>query len=176
MSRWRAHDPPLYAPSGARLDRIDLTILRRLQEDAHLENRALAREVGLSDSGCLLRVRRLEEGGAICGYSAVTDDSMFAAWSMLWIQIKLRGQAQDQRSQFEMALDDAPDVIEAHDLAGRFDYLVKAALPSLSAWCDLRVRIDPCNAFIKAVDILPSVRTVKRKSLHPLLSVAGALG
>ena len=57
MKRWR--HPPLYAPNGARLDTVDLELLRRLQADARVQNQTLAREMNLSASGCLQRVRRL---------------------------------------------------------------------------------------------------------------------
>jgi DNA-binding Lrp family transcriptional regulator len=170
MKRWR--HPPLYAPNGARLDTVDLELLRRLQADARVQNQTLAREMNLSASGCLQRVRRLEEAGAICGYAAITEESMFDAWSVFWIKVKLRGQAQSRRGDFEAALHAAKDVIEAHDMAGRFDYLLKAALPSVSAWTELREQLDPENCFIKSVDILPGVRTVKGRGPHPLLSIS----
>jgi Lrp/AsnC family leucine-responsive transcriptional regulator len=166
----RAHTPPLYAPNGARLDPTDLELLRRLQTNARIQNQALAREVGLSPSGCLQRVRRLEEGGVIRGYVAVTEESVFASWSVLWIKVKLRGRAQKRRAEFEAALQDAPEVMEAHEVAGRFDYFLKAALPSVAAWGALRARLDPDDVFIKSVDVMAGVRTAKRKSPHPLLA------
>jgi DNA-binding Lrp family transcriptional regulator len=166
--QWRPR-PQLYAPSGARLDPVDLELLRRLQEDAHIQNQALARALGLSASGCLKRVRRLEEGGAIKGYVALAEETMFASWSLLWINVKLRRRAHKRRDDFEAALRATPEVIEAHSIAGRFDYILKTALPSTSAWEALRERLDPENGFIKSVDVLPGLRTAKEKSPHPLL-------
>jgi len=166
--QWRSR-PQLYAPSGARLDHVDLELLRRLQEDAHIQNQALARSLGLSASGCLKRVRRLEEGGAIKGYVALAEETMFASWSMLWGSIKLRRRAHKRREDFEAALRAAPEVMEAHSVAGRFDYILKTALRSVSAWDGLRERLDPENGFIKSVDMLPGLRTAKEKSPHPLL-------
>lgn len=166
--QWRSR-PQLYAPSGARLDHVDLELLRRLQEDANIQNQALARSLGLSASGCLKRVRRLEEGGAIKGYVALAEETMFASWSMLWVSIKLRRRAHKRREDFEAALRAAPEVMEAHSVAGRFDYILKTALRSVSAWDGLRERLDPENGFIKSVDVLPGLRTAKEKSPHPLL-------
>ncbi len=167
----RTHPPPLFAPNGARLDPVDLELLRRLHENARIQNQALARELGLSPSGCLKRMRRLEEGGAIKGYAAVAEEAMFASWSLLWVKVKLRNRAQKRRDDFEAALHAAAEVIEAHHIAGRFDYLLKAALPSVSAWDALRARLDPEGMVIKSVDILPGLRTAKEKSPHPLLSL-----
>lgn len=170
MTGRRSVTPPLFAPNGARLDPVDLELIRRLQEDAHIQNQTLAREVGLSPSGCLQRVRRLEEGGVIRGYVAVAEESVFASWSVLWIKVKLRGRAQKRRTDFEAALCSASEVMEAHEVAGRFDYLIKAALPSVAAWSELRERLDPDDAFIKSVDVLAGVRTAKGMSPHPLLA------
>ncbi len=166
--QWRSR-PQLYAPSGARLDPVDLELLRRLLEDANIQNQALARALGLSASGCLKRVRRLEKGGAIKGYVALAEETMFAPWSLLWVNVKLRRRALRRRDDFEAALRAVPEVIEAHSVAGRFDYLLRTALPSLSAWDGLRARLDPENRFIKSVDVLPGLRTAKEKSPHPLL-------
>jgi DNA-binding Lrp family transcriptional regulator len=81
----------------------------------------------------------------------------------------LRRRAHKRREAFEAALRAAPEVIEAHNVAGRFDYILKIALPSVSAWDALRARLDPENGFIKSVDVLPGLRTAKEKSPHPLL-------
>ncbi len=171
MTARRSVTPPLFAPNGARLDPVDLELIRRLQEDAHIQNQALARTLGLSASGCLKRVRRLEEGGAIKGYVALAEETMFDGWSMLWVSIKLRRRAHKRRESFEAALRETPEVIEAHSVAGRFDYILKIALPSVSAWDGLRERLDPENGFIKSVDVSPGLRTAKEKSPHPLLSL-----
>ena len=171
MTGRRSHTPPLYAPNGARLDDVDLELLRRLKADARIQNQTLARALGLSPSGCLKRVRRLEVAGAIKAYVAIAEESMFASWSMLWVNIKLRRRAHKRRGDFEAALRATPEVIEAHSVAGRFDYILKAALPSVSAWDALRERLDPENGFIKSVDVLPGLRTAKEKSPHPLLSL-----
>jgi Lrp/AsnC family transcriptional regulator, leucine-responsive regulatory protein len=47
----------------SRLDAIDLRILSALQDDGSLTNVDLAKQVGLSPSPCLARVRALEEAG-----------------------------------------------------------------------------------------------------------------
>lgn len=87
---------------------------------------------------------------------------MFDGWSMLWVSIKLRRRAHKRREAFEAALRETPEVIEAHSVAGRFDYILKIALPSVSAWDALRERLDPENGFIKSVDVAPT-HTAKEK-------------
>ncbi|MEC8937540.1 MAG: winged helix-turn-helix transcriptional regulator, partial [Pseudomonadota bacterium] len=60
-------------PKNRTLDRIDLKILRCLQENARISYVDLAAEVGLSTTPCLERVKRLERAGIIRGYQAILD-------------------------------------------------------------------------------------------------------
>ena len=53
-----------------KLDKIDKHILQVLQRDGKIQNIELAKEVGLSPSPCLRRVRLLEESGVITPYVA----------------------------------------------------------------------------------------------------------
>jgi len=57
-------------PSPAGLDRIDRKILSRLQQDGRMSVSQLAREVNLTITPTLERVRRLEATGHIEGYFA----------------------------------------------------------------------------------------------------------
>ena len=52
------------------LDRTDCAILRELQKNARIQNKTLAERVGVAESTCLQRVRRLRETGVIEDYRA----------------------------------------------------------------------------------------------------------
>ena len=52
------------------LDRIDLAILDALQKNGRISNVNLAKQVNLSPSPCLERVKKLEEEGYIEGNGA----------------------------------------------------------------------------------------------------------
>jgi len=55
----------------------DLQILRELSHNARSTNKNLAEKVGLSQSGCLERVRRLEERGVLLGaYAAIAPEAV----------------------------------------------------------------------------------------------------
>ena len=57
------------------LDRIDVHILKSLQNNGRISNRDLSKEVGLSPSSTIARVRQLTERGAIRGFSADIEPS-----------------------------------------------------------------------------------------------------
>ena len=56
-----------------KFDRAEKEIPRALQSQGRMSNVELADRVGLSESPCFRRVKALEEGGVIRGYSAQLD-------------------------------------------------------------------------------------------------------
>jgi len=77
------------------LDRLDKRLLQELQQDARLTNQALANAVGLSESACLRRVRRLESSGLIERYVALLDSAVLGCPGTVFVQITLQRQQHD---------------------------------------------------------------------------------
>ncbi len=61
------------APTAAKIDELDVGILRHLNEDARRSYRELAKALGVSISTVSNRVKRLEGEGVILGYVPVLD-------------------------------------------------------------------------------------------------------
>lgn len=162
--------PPLYAPSGARLDGVDLKILRLLQTGARASIQDIARRIELSHSGTLHRLRRLEESGAVVRYMAELDPAIFEGWPVTWIDLALTRSPPASRERFEQAIAEAPEVMEAIEIIGEFDLSLRAALRHASDWPVLRSALDPQAEFIDRARIRPVARIVKRSVPHPLLS------
>ena len=159
----------LFAVDGARLDDLDLEILRLLQIDGRTPNAVLARAIDLSPSATLQRVRRLEATGAIQRYVAEADETLFGAWSCMIIEVTLSGEGQRRRREFETNVSGERKIIEAAELAGAPDYLLRAAVPSAAHWPMLRDAIDPSGALMLATRVSLVVRQTKSRKPHPLL-------
>jgi len=115
-------------------DDFDKKILRELQADARISNADLADRIGLSPSPCLRRVRRLEETGAIRGYTAVIDPAAFG-WSMVAIAtIRLGRQNEDEIVMFEEAIRGWDEVLECHLVTGSRDYVLKVVAGDLQQY------------------------------------------
>lgn len=123
------------------LDRIDRRILRALQAEGRLPNAALAQQVGLSESACLARVRKLERSGVIQGYHARLDPFRVEIGLVLLVEIALEGQHRDERSRFEAAIGDIPQIVEASHVSGDTDYVLKVAVRSMPEWNALKDRL-----------------------------------
>lgn len=116
------------------LDSIDRRILRCLQASGRLSNVDLAREVGLSPTPCLERVRRLEQSGYITGYKALLDPKKLDAALVVFVQVTLDRTTPDIFDHFRKAVVGLPEVVECAMVAGGFDYLIKVRLKDMEAY------------------------------------------
>ena len=116
------------------LDRIDRNILRALQADGRLTNVALAKQVNLSPTPCLERVRRLGREGFIRGYAARLDPMRLDAGLTVFVQVTLDRTTSDIFDQFRDAVTDVPGIAECHMVAGGFDYLLKVRAKDMDAF------------------------------------------
>src|SRR5688572_2255269 len=69
-SRNRDLTPPSPMSSAVSLDQFDLKILAHLEREGRCSNVELADAIGLSQSPCLIRTKRLQQVGVIRGYRA----------------------------------------------------------------------------------------------------------
>ena len=107
------------------LDRTDRKILQLLQQNGRLTNVELARQVALSPTPCLERVRRLEREGYITGYVALADAGKLNASTLAFIQVSLTNTSTENLRDFNARMRALPEVEACHMVAGGFDYLLK---------------------------------------------------
>lgn len=123
---------PIKTPKS--LDRIDRNILRVLQKDGRISNVDLSKEVGLSATPCLERVKRLEKEGYIKGYSAILDPQKLGAALLVFVEIKLDKTSGDIFQEFSEAVHKLDELQECHLVSGNFDFLIKARVADMSAY------------------------------------------
>lgn len=127
----------------AKLDRIDLRIISVLQAEARITNLALSERVALSPSACLARVRRLESDGVFTSYRGhVCLDQVRPTAVTILAEVTLRQHHPIAFAQFERLLDAIPQVVEAAQVSGAFDYLLKIVVPDVRSWRALAARLQ----------------------------------
>ena len=109
--------------SNARLDPVDERILRLLVRNARATWREVGDVVGLSANAVAQRVRRLEQVGAVRGYTTVVDPSLDGLPDEALVL--LRTTTHVEAPDLEAALGAMPEVAEVLDLAGPVDYQVR---------------------------------------------------
>ena len=116
------------------LDEIDYRILARLQDNARISNSDLAREIGLSPSPCLRRVRDLENSGAIKGYAALLEPAVVGLPVSVFVQVTLERQVETALEDFERTVLARPEVMECYLMTGDADYMMRIVVADVRAY------------------------------------------
>jgi Transcriptional regulators len=122
------------------LDAIDRRILSALQRDGRLQNVELAKEVGLSPSPCLRRVRFLEEAGVIERYVALLDATKVGKGLTVFARVWLKGQDVETVDHFTDSVKQLPEVVECHLMAGDCDFLLRIVATDLDDYRRFQIK------------------------------------
>lgn len=114
--------------SAYEIDDIDRKILRLLREDAHLTTQEIADKVGLSQTPCWSRIKRLEDQGVITGYVALLNPEKIGKPMSVIIEINLDMHDDEKIENFSRHLSQLPEVTDAYLTTGEYDYVIMAAV------------------------------------------------
>jgi Lrp/AsnC family leucine-responsive transcriptional regulator len=118
------------------LDDLDLKILAILQDTGRISMVDLGNRVGLSETPCARRVKRLETAGIIKRYVALLDSEKIGAGVKALVQVRLLRQTPEAVEEFEQAIRKLSEVIECDLIAGDFDYVLHVRLKDVTALKD----------------------------------------
>ncbi len=107
------------------LDKIDRKIMTILQQDGRISNIELSRQINLSPTPCLERVRRLERDGYVRKYVALADPEKLNVNLSAFIQVLLTSTKTKDLQSFNQQMLMLEEVESCHMVAGGFDYLIK---------------------------------------------------
>ena len=130
---------------------IDRRILRELGRDGRISNVALADRVGLSPSACLRRVQELERTGVIRGYRAVTDPERMGRGFAAYVMVGLSSHTKAAQEGFERAMAIAPEVVECHNVAGAFEYLLRVECADLADYKRFHTEVLGTQSHVHAI-------------------------
>ena len=150
------------------LDRYDKAILAELQRDGRISNVQLAGIVSLSESACLRRVRALEQSGLIERYAALLDQKKAGLAGTVFVHIALRREEQSQLAEFEVAVQDIPEVMECHLMTGEFDYLLRVVIADMADFERLHNESLTRLPGVSRVNSSVAIRTVRKTTELPL--------
>ena len=149
------------------MDEKDRQIVAALQDNGRLTNQELSERVNLSPSPCLRRVRLLEEGGIIKGYTAVVDEAAYGLPITAFVRIRLERHTQAAIAAFERKVRDIDAIIDCYVMTGDADYLLRVLVESLQDYeVFVRTRLHLIEG-IASIDTSFAYGTVKRSTRFP---------
>lgn len=124
-----------------KLDKVDLQILRTLQENARLTTKELAAQVSLSSTPVFERLKRLEREGYIKKYIAVLDADKLNQGFVVFCNVKLRRMNKDISMEFTRIIQNIPEVTECYNISGSYDYLLKIHAPNMKYYQEFIINV-----------------------------------
>lgn len=124
-----------------KLDKVDLQILRTLQENARLTTKELAAQVSLSSTPVFERLKRLEREGYIKKYIAVLDADKLNQGFVVFCNVKLRRMNKDIAMEFTRIIQNIPEVTECYNISGSYDYLLKIHAPNMKYYLEFIINV-----------------------------------
>ncbi|HMO32416.1 MAG TPA: Lrp/AsnC family transcriptional regulator [Lacibacter sp.] len=118
---------------------MDRAILRLLQENARMTVKEIAARVHLSTTPVHERIRRMEQGGIIRGYTARVDAARVRKGLMVIVYVSLRAHSKTAGARFIKHIQELDEVIECYNISGAFDFMLKVVAENMDAYYDFHV-------------------------------------
>ncbi|NNF18073.1 MAG: Lrp/AsnC family transcriptional regulator [Gammaproteobacteria bacterium] len=118
------------------LDRFDLALLAKLQQDARSSWVDLAELVHLSPSACQRRVKALQLAGVITAYRAVVPPVAAGFAVEAFVAVRVERQDFALARKFRSAILDKPEVLGCHLLSGSIDFMLRVVATDLRSFGD----------------------------------------
>jgi len=116
------------------LDAIDRRILRELQRDATVAIADLAQLVGLSQTPCWKRIKRLTDAGIVTKRVALLDREKLDLGLVVFVSVRTSHHDAEWLDAFAGAAKSMPEVVEFYRLSGDTDYLLKVLVKDIAAY------------------------------------------
>lgn len=124
-----------------KLDKIDLDILRVLQDNSRLTTKELAAKVHLSTTPVFERVKRLEENGYIRKYIALLDAEKLNRGFVVFCCVKLEKLTHGIANNFTAFIQGVPEVTECYNISGEYDYILKVCAHDMKNYREFVINV-----------------------------------
>lgn len=152
------------------LDNINLKIIDFLSKDSSTPFVEIAKQIGISDATVHIRVRRLLAAGIINKFTISVDNNRLGYDHLAFMGINVEpGFAEELTDE----LSKVDEVLEIHEMHGRFDLLLKVRAKDLDQMRDIvvnKIRILPHIIETELMTVLKSRKEEQMVSLKKDLS------
>ncbi len=116
------------------LDQVDRRILAILQDDATVAIADIAERVGLTQTPCWKRVKRLQDAGVISARVALLNREALDLGLTVFVAVKTGRHDEDWLNTFAAGARALPEVVEFYRMSGDVDYLLKVVVRDIAAY------------------------------------------
>jgi DNA-binding Lrp family transcriptional regulator len=121
------------------LDRIDMSILKLLQENARATVKEIAAKVHLSTTPVHERIKRMEQSGVIKQYATLVDHTKVKKGLMVICYVSLKEHSKNAGIKFIKSINALNEVVECYNISGEFDFMLKVVEENMDSYYDFHV-------------------------------------
>ena len=150
------------------MDIIDKKILRELQNNSSQPLSELSKKVGLSNTPCWNRIKKLEEDKIIKSKSIILDNKKINLPITVFLSISIQNHTENWLKNFEKIVNKYDQIIEVHRLTGsNSDYQMTILSPSIQEYDKFQqILINEIECTNMSSHI--SLQTIKKNYKYPL--------
>ncbi|MBK7223554.1 MAG: Lrp/AsnC family transcriptional regulator [Saprospiraceae bacterium] len=149
--------------SDYKLDKIDLKILKLLQENSKITNLDLSRKIGLSPAPTLERVKKLEQAGIILSYHAKVDSTAIGLNVKTYVLVSLAWQKPNALENFIKKVKQVDEITECYIITGDADFLLKIVCKDIPTYEKLLFKTLSQIEEIERLKTLMTLSKVKKR-------------
>ena len=150
------------------MDNIDKKILEELQKNSSIPLSELSKKVGLSNTPCWNRIKKLEEEKIIKSKSIIIDNKKINLPITVFLSISIQNHTEQWLKNFEKLVNKYDQIIEVHRLTGsNSDYQITILSPSIEEYDkfqQLLIKEIECTNMSSHI----SLQTIKKNYKYPL--------
>ena len=151
-----------------RMDYIDKKILEELQKNSSQPLSELSKKVGLSNTPCWNRIKKLEEEKIIKSKSIIIDNKKINLPITVFLSISIQNHTERWLKNFEKIVNKYDQIIEVHRLTGsNSDYQITILSPSIEEYDKFQqvlIKEIECTNMTSHI----SLQTIKKNYKYPL--------
>lgn len=117
-----------------KLDKVDLKILKILQENSKITNLELSKKIGLSPAPTLERVKKLEQTGIIDSYHAKVNPATIGLNVHTFVLVNLLWKKENALESFIKKIQDIDEIVECFIITGESDLILKVITKDLRSY------------------------------------------
>ena len=117
------------------MDLIDKKILQELQKNSSIPLSELSKKVGLSNTPCWNRIKKLEEDKVIIAKTILIDNKKINLPIKVFLSISIQNHTEIWLNKFKKVIQKYDEIIEVHRLTGtNVDYQITIISPSIEEY------------------------------------------
>jgi Lrp/AsnC family transcriptional regulator, leucine-responsive regulatory protein len=150
-----------------KLDKIDLKILKILQENSKITNLDLSKKIGLSPAPTLERVKKLEQSDIIQSYHAMVNPQQMGLNVKTFVLVSLAWKKENALNSFLEKISVIDEVTECYIITGEADFLMKIVCRDIPTYEQLLFKTISQIEEIERLKTLMTLSTVKDAKILP---------